>query len=144
MLLFEVVGIPVPQKQTKFIRATGIAYNPSKKDMEQFQWQIRPYAPPTPLDCAIEMHITFYLPIPKSTSSRLRTQMLNGVILPTKKPDFDNLAYLVTNALKEIVYRDDSLVTDCIIRKRYSDRPRTVIKIIPIEQLQPVGGASCA
>lgn len=144
MLLFEVVGIPVPQKQTQFIRATGIAYNPSKKDMERLQWQIRPYAPEIPLTCAIEMHITFYLPIPKAISKRVRTQMLNEVILPTKKPDVDNLAYLVTNALKEIVYRDDSLVTDCIIRKRYSDRPRTVIKIIPIEELQPIGGSSCA
>ncbi len=144
MLIFEVVGIPVPQKQTKFIRSTGIAYNPSKKDLERFQWQIRPYAPNQPLDCAVEMHITFYLPIPKSTSSRLRMQMLNGVVLPTKKPDFDNLAYLVTNALKEIVYRDDSLVTDCIIRKRYSDKPRTVIKIIPIEELGQVGGSPCA
>ena len=143
MYLFEVFGIPVPQKQTQFIRRTGIAYNPSKKDLERFQWQIKPYAPEIPLDCAIEMHLTFYLPIPKSASRALRTQMLNGVALPTKKPDFDNLAYLVTNALKEIVYKDDSLVTDCVIRKRYSDRPRTVIKIIPLEQLGKVGGDAC-
>lgn len=143
MFIFEVVGIPVPQKQTQFVRRTGIAYNPSKKDLEQLQWQVRPHAPQVPLDCAIEMHLTFYLPIPKSASSRLRQQMLNGVVLPTKRPDFDNLAYLVTNALKEIVYKDDSLVTDCIIRKRYSDKPRTVIKVIPIEQLGKVGGDLC-
>lgn len=91
----------------------------------------------------VEMHITFYLPIPASTSRIKRIQMMNGVILPTKKPDFDNLAYLVTNALKQIVYSDDSQVTDCIIRKRYSDKPRTVIKVIPIEDLQQVGGTPC-
>lgn len=144
MLLFEIVGVPVPQKQTQFIRKTGIAYNPSKKDLEQIQWQIRPYAPETPLTCAVEMHLTFFLPIPTAASRRVRIQMLNGIILPTKKPDFDNLAYLVTNALKEIVYKDDSLVTDCVIRKRYSETPRTVIKIIPIDQLQQVGGTPCA
>ena len=144
MFLFEVNGIPVPQKQTKFIRSTGIAYNPSKKDLERFQWQIKPYAPATPLDGPIEMHLTFFLPIPKSESSRRKMQMLNGVILPTKKPDFDNLAYLVTNALKQLVYKDDSQVTDCIIRKRYSDRPRTVIKVIPIEEIAQVGGTPCA
>jgi len=143
MFLFEVVGIPVPQKQTCFIRSTGIAYNPSKKEAEQLQWQIRPYAPAVPLTCAIEMHLTFYLPIPKSASKMKRTQMINGVILPKTRPDFDNLAYLVTNALKKIVYEDDSLVTDCIIRKRYSDRPRTIIKIIPIDEMQPVGGERC-
>ena len=143
MFLFEVNGVPVPQKQTQFIRATGVAYNPSKKDLERFQWQIKPYAPDKPLEGPIEMHLTFYVPIPKSESSRRKMQMLNGVILPTKKPDFDNLAYLVTNALKQLVYRDDSQVTDCIIRKRYSDRPRTVIKVIPIDEISPVGGTQC-
>jgi Holliday junction resolvase RusA-like endonuclease len=143
MFLFEVFSAPIPQKQTQFIRATGIAYNPSKKDAERLRWQILPDAPQTPLEGAVEMHLTFYLPIPKSASNRLRTQMINGVVLPTKKPDFDNLAYLVTNALKGIVYRDDSQVTDCIIRKRYGERPRTVIKIIPIEQLGKVGGDIC-
>lgn len=144
MFLFEIAGIPVPQKQTRFIRRTGIAYNPSSKDIQQFQWQIRPYAPKDPLSGPIEMHLTFYLPVPQSTTRIKRIQMLNEVILPTKKPDFDNLAYLVTNALKGIVYCDDSQVTDCIIRKRYSDKPRTVLKIIPIDDLQQVGGTPCA
>lgn len=142
MLIFEVFGIPVPQKQTRCTRS-GHFYNPSQKEINQLQWQIRPNAPETPLDCAIEMHLTFYMPIPKSASRIARNQMLNGVALPTKKPDFDNLAYLVTNALKEIVYKDDALVTDCVIRKRYSDKPRTVIKIIPLDQLQQVGGTPC-
>ena len=143
MFIFEIFGIPVPQKQTQFIRRTGIAYNPSKKDADRLIWQIRPDAPETPLECAIEMHLTFYMPIPKSASRIKRLQMLNGVILPKTKPDFDNLAYLVTNALKKLVYLDDSQVTDCTIRKRYSDRPRTVIKVIPIDEMQPIGGVAC-
>lgn len=143
MYLFEIVGDPIPQKQTQFNRKTGAAYNPSRKDLEMMQWQIRPYAPTVPLECAIEMHLLFYVPIPKAVSRKVYLQMINGVILPTKRPDFDNLAYIVTNALKEIVYKDDSLVTDCIIRKRYSDRPRTVIKVIPIEEMQQVGGSLC-
>ena len=143
MFLFEIPGIPVPQKQTQFIRRTGIAYNPSKKDAEKLIWQIRPHAPPTPLLGPIEMQLTFYMPIPKATSRKKRIGMLNGVILPKVKPDFDNLAYLVTNALKKLVYNDDAQVTDCIIRKRYSDRPRTVILVIPILEIQPIGGMPC-
>jgi Holliday junction resolvase RusA-like endonuclease len=143
MFLFEIFGIPAVQKQTQFIRRTGIAYNPSKKDADQIRWQLKPYAPPEPLRCAIEMHLTFYLPIPKATSRLKRIQMINGVILPKTRPDFDNLAYLVTNAMKELIYADDSLITDCIIRKRYDEKPRTVIKIIPIDEIQPVGGSQC-
>ena len=144
MLLFEVSGIPVPQKQTRFIRKIGIAYNPSSKDIQQLQWQIKPYIPSQPLLGPIEMHLTFYLPIPASSNRRIKIQMLHEIILPTKKPDFDNLAYLVTNAMNKLVYQDDSQITDCIIRKRYSDKPRTVIKIIPINDLQQVGGTPCA
>jgi len=143
MLIFQISGPPVPQKQTQFVRATGRAYNPSQAAIEQLQWQIRPYAPSQPLAGAIEMHLSFYLPIPKSVSKRVYMQMINAVILPVKRPDFDNLAYLVTNAMKGIVYADDSQVTDCTIRKRYSDMPRTVIKIIEIEQTQPIGGSLC-
>lgn len=143
MFIFDIEGIPVPQKQTRFSRKSGIVYNPSSKDQDFIRWQIRPYAPANPLPGAVEMHLLFYLAIPKSTSGIKKKQMINGVILPTKKPDFDNLAYLVTNALKGIVYIDDSQVTDCIIRKRYSTRPRTIIKVIPIDQLQQIGGNEC-
>lgn len=140
MFQFTIDGDPKPQKQTKFIRATGIAYNPSSKDQSYIRWQIGPYLPSEPISMAVEMRITFYLPIPQSTPKRKRIQMLNGVILPTKKPDIDNLAYLVTNAFKGCVYHDDSQVVDMILRKRYSDKPRTVVEIIPIEEAQPFGG----
>ena len=146
MYLFEIIGVPVPQKQTKFrIRgAFAHSYDPSSKEKGFIQWQVKPYAPKEPLICAIEMHLTFFMPIPKATSRVKTTQMINGVILPKKRPDVDNLGYLVTNALKGIVYADDSQVTDLILRKRYSDRPRTVIKVIPLEELQPIGGERCA
>jgi Holliday junction resolvase RusA-like endonuclease len=142
MFIFEIIGDPVPQKQTRFTR-NGHTYNPSSKDIERLQWQIRPNAPVNWLVGPVEMHLTFYMPIPKSASSRMKLQMRNEIILPDKKPDFDNLAYLVTNALKGIVYKDDAQVTDCVIRKRYSDKPRTVIKVIPIDDLQQVGGSPC-
>lgn len=144
MYLFEITGDPVPQKQTQFIRRTGIAYDPSAKDRKFIEWQIRPYAPAHLIVSPVEMHITFFMPIPKSTSRVKTTQMINGVILPKKRPDIDNLAYIVTNALKGIVYLDDSQITDLILRKRYSDRPRTVIKVIPIDEIQPIGGERCA
>ena len=143
MMIFEISGAPSPQKQTQWTR-TGIAYDPSKKSKEFIQWQIRPHAPEKPLECPIEMHLTFYLPIPKSTSGVRRRQMVNGVILPKGRPDVDNLAYLVTNALKKIIYHDDSLITDLHIHKRYGETPKTVIKIIPIEELSPLGGTKCA
>lgn len=141
MFKFEVHGIPVPQKQTRWFSAGGRthAYDPSKKDKEMLQWQIRPFAPETPLDSAVELTIAFFLPIPKSASKALRDQMINRVILPDKKPDEDNLAYLVTNALKGIVYDDDKRVCAKHVYKFYGIKPKTVILVRPILQAQPLG-----
>lgn len=138
MFQFEVYGIPVPQKQTRWTRS-GHAYDPSSKDKEAIQWQIRPFAPDVPLDQPVELTIAFFLPIPKSACKALRLQMLNRVILPDKKPDQDNLAYLVTNALKEIVYDDDKRVCASHVYKFYGETPRTIIRVRPILQAQPLG-----
>lgn len=141
MYIFEIYGIPVAQKQTRFVMRGQHphAYDPSKADKERIQWQIRPTAPDKPLEGPVELTIYFFMPIPKSASKALRQQMINRVILPDKKPDEDNLAYLVTNALKEIVYDDDKRVCAKHVYKFYGENPRTVIKVRPILQAEPLG-----
>ena len=131
-LFFEILGIPVPQKQTRFLRSTGIAYNPSKKDENRIRSHLRPSAPKEPFSCPIAMAIYFGMPIPKSSSKSLREAMLAGRVCHIKKPDLDNLAYLVTNALKNLVYSDDSQIVFCITEKGYDENPRTIIKITPL------------
>lgn len=73
----------------------------------------------------------------------MRNHMTLELEVPYKRPDFDNLAYLVTNALKGIVYVDDSQVVDCHIRKRYSQNPRTLIYVWPYV-CKPPGCVKCA
>lgn len=141
MFQFEIHGQPRPQKQTRFTCRGGFArtWDPSKEDKEMIQWQVRPFAPAVPLKGAIELTIAFFMPIPKATSSIKRKQMLNRVILHTVKPDEDNLAYLVTNALKKIVYEDDSQICAKHVYKFYGEEPKTVIKVREIMQMQEVG-----
>ncbi len=142
MYLFELHGSPIPQKQTQFSR-NGHAYDPSSKNKAQMQWQMQPYAPKEPLNGPIQVDLTFYFVPPKSTSGIRRRQMINHVIHHTKKPDADNCAYLVTNAMKKIFYTDDSQIIDLHIHKRYSDVAKTVIKVIPIEQISITRGDEC-
>lgn len=141
MYLFEIHGAPIPQKQTRCrcIANRPQLWDPGKKDKEKIQWQARPFAPSTPLKGAIEMTLVFFLPIPQGTSKKLRNAMINRVILHKRKPDFDNLAYLITNALKEIFYEDDSQIYSSHIYKFYGEDPKTVVKIREIEELQPYG-----
>lgn len=53
---------------------------------------------------------------------------------PCAKPDALKLARAVEDALTGIVWRDDSLIVDERIAKRYGDRARVEIRIWPVEQ----------
>lgn len=141
MFIFEIPGNPIPQKQTRFFCSQNKprAYDPSKKDKVAIQKQIKPTAPKKPLSQPVELTIFFFMPIPKATSRAVRQQMLNRVILPDTKPDEDNMAYLITNALKEIVYDDDRRVCAKHVYKFYGEDPKTVIKVRPILEMEPIG-----
>jgi Holliday junction resolvase RusA-like endonuclease len=49
------------------------------------------------------------------------------------------LAYLITNALKGLVYDDDKRVCAKHVYKFYADEPKTVVRVRPILQAQPLG-----
>jgi len=135
MYIFEIHSTPRPQRQTQQgLSFTGkkVFYDPSKLNKKSIQWQIMPHAPKEPLLGSIEMHLTFYLPIPKQIRGIERTQMETNTIKHFIRPDLDNLAYLVTNALKGIVYRDDSQIVKMVLEKMYGTQPKTVIKVFEV------------
>jgi Holliday junction resolvase RusA-like endonuclease len=141
MFRFVLSGNPIPQKQTRFSCRGGFprAYDPSKKDLEMIQWQIKPFAPNEPLMGPISLTICFFMPIPKSTSRAKVDMMMRRVILPISKPDEDNLAYIVTNALKKIVYNDDSQICEKHVYKVYDTMPRTEIIVKTIQTAEKYG-----
>jgi Holliday junction resolvase RusA-like endonuclease len=130
MFIFEIHSTPKPQQQTQFSRRG--CYDPSKMTKRHIQWQVQPHAPKEPLRGAVEVHLTFYMPIPKAVKGVERQSMINNVAKHYKRPDIDNLAYLVTNALKGIVYHDDSQICKMMLEKIYSEQPRTVIKVMEV------------
>ena len=62
--------------------------------------------------------------------------MIDRLIRPTRKPDFDNIGKIICDALNGIAYRDDAQIVDALVRKFYSDIPRVIVEIsdIPYEQ----------
>lgn len=81
-----------------------------------------------PLDGAVDLRIAAYMPIPRSWSQKKQALALAGAILPTSKPDWTNIARF-EDALKSIVWRDDSQVTAAHVWKHYSDKPRVIIEV---------------
>lgn len=74
-----------------------------------------------PLEGALMMITYAYLPIPKSTSQKQRKLMMDRIILPTKKPDFDNIEKITSDALNKVAYLDDAQVCAAQFSKYFSD-----------------------
>ncbi len=69
--------------------------------------------------------------IPKSYSKKKRERALNGELAPTKKPDADNIAKVVCDALNGVAYVDDTQVIDLRVFKRFGE-PCVTISICEI------------
>ena len=112
---------PKPKGRPRFTR-TGHAYTP--KTTHDYEKQIREYYQENISDfyeSAIKLSLIFYMPIPKSTTKKMRALMENGEQRHIKKPDLDNIVKAFTDALNGIAYADDSLITGINAQKKYGD-----------------------
>lgn len=78
---------------------------------------------------AIGMRVTCNRSIPKSTSKKKITQMLEGWIRPGKKPDWDNAGKIVCDALNGLAFLDDAQIVDGRVIKRYAEVPSVVVEM---------------
>ena len=70
-----------------------------------------------------------FFEIPKSKSKKFKEQALQGLVRPVTKPDTDNIAKNVKDALNKIAFPDDSQIVLEIIEKRFSAVPRAEVFI---------------
>lgn len=80
----------------------------------------------------ISVDIQAFYPIPKSYSKKKAEAANSGDIRPTTKPDLDNCAKAVLDALNGVAFYDDSQVVDLTVRKFYGERPYIKVTIIPL------------
>jgi len=73
--------------------------------------------------------ITACFGVPKSVSKKKRALMLDGHIFPNKKPDIDNIAKIILDALNGIAYKDDTQVIWLVVRKKYDERAHVDVSI---------------
>ena len=69
---------------------------------------------------AVKLSVLILYPIPKSTTKKERELMVSGSILPTKKPDGDNVEKAVADALNKVAYLDDSQIIEAKWQKIYA------------------------
>lgn len=81
---------------------------------------------PSDLPVLIKCVFTF---LPPKTSLKRKRMMLSNEIKHTKRPDGSNLYYLVENAMKGVVYRDDSQVYYFEVLKQYGEKEVTQLEV---------------
>lgn len=130
MIRFTIPGEPVAKARPRVMKS-GIAYTPAKtKNYETLVKElfITQYGQ-VMLEGELVVNIKAYFSIPKSTTKKKRELMQVEEIRPTKKPDIDNLFKIVTDALNDLAYKDDSQIVTGTVEKYYSENPRVEVEI---------------
>lgn len=146
VLEFTVIGLPQPKGSTKsFVvrpkgggppRAVTTSDNPKNKGWQQtiantaaLELLREQNADCRFVEGPVAIYVDFYLPRPQTLLTKSKAPLAHP---HTKKPDLDKLARAAKDALKGVVWTDDSQVTDLIARKRYcaaGEFPRAVIRV---------------
>lgn len=129
---FEVPGKITGKGRPRVNTSTAIAYTPARtKEYEELikQYFIIKYRTIKPLEGRLSVTIKAHFSIPKNTSKLKTEEMLNNTISPVKKPDIDNIAKIVLDALNKIAFKDDNQITKLNVEKIYSEEEKISIKI---------------
>lgn len=81
------------------------------------------------LDEPLLLQLTVMVMVPASWSKRRRALALAGGIRPVGRPDLDNIVKSVADAGNGVVWRDDALIAELIVRRWYCDTPRLDIAV---------------
>lgn len=79
----------------------------------------------------VEALMTIVLPVPVSWSKRKQADALAGTVMPTSKPDMDNVVKAIFDAINGIVWTDDVQVVGLRVRKVYGAIPRVQVTVSP-------------
>lgn len=132
MIELTVMGKPVGKERPRFARTQhGIrTYTPKRTETYQksiFGAYMDKYKGTT-LKGGIWAQISAYFDIPKSTPKYKRDSMR----WYDKKPDADNIAKTVLDALNGVAYEDDKQIVMLQVRKEYGE-PRVEIRLGEME-----------
>lgn len=79
----------------------------------------------------LEMKI--FVSVAASWSKKKRAEALRGEVMPTKKPDADNVLKAICDGINGIVFKDDVQVVNVSMSKRFGETPGVLVRVIPLE-----------
>lgn len=134
MIRFTIPGPVQAQERPRFSRAgnhvkthdapKSRAY---KEVVKLVAWQNKPQEL---LQGPLKMEIDVYIQPPKKHQTKPKLALIqSGELLPTTKPDLDNLAKGIKDGCSKIIWNDDSQIVELVVRKFYDMQPRAEVTI---------------
>ena len=135
-IIFTVPGVPQGKGRPRVTR--NGTFTPKKtRDYEKKvrECYIEAGGHMFPDDAPLYADITAVFPIPSSLSKKRRA-LFNGRS-HCKKPDADNVAKAILDALNCVAYRDDSAVSHISMTKIYGEDPHVRVFLLEEEETAP-------
>jgi Holliday junction resolvase RusA-like endonuclease len=88
-------------------------------------------------DQAVGVNLFIDCQVPGSWSQKKQRMALAGEVLPTSKPDVDNVVKAIFDGCNGVLWRDDVLVVDTRIRKRFSATPCVRVEVWSMHEPVP-------
>ena len=136
--VFTVYGDPVAKGRPRFRMAGKFptTYTPGKTKQAEYDFKAQSikHKPARPWEGPIGLSIFIYKDTPKGYSMKRKDLAEQAELRPITRPDADNYAKLVMDAMNGIFFVDDSQVVTLITGKYYSRRPRINVEIQYLEQ----------
>ena len=132
-IYFVVPGDPQGKGRPKASSRGGFVrmYTPAatRQYEEKIAWAATLARGTWPVMCTpMSLRVVAHHPIPVSWSKRKQQQALAGELVPGK-PDLDNVAKAVLDALNGVIYLDDKQVIKLVAEKKYSFDPRVEVYV---------------
>lgn len=136
-VFFIVPGVAVGKGRPKFARRGNFvtAYTPEKTASYENLVKLAAHRAMNgreTIAVAVSCAITIEVEPAPSWSNKKRMAALSGDIRPTSKPDLDNVAKGILDAMNDIVFKDDKQVVSLTISKRYSEQSMASVEVVAL------------
>ena len=125
----EIEGKPVGKGRPRFYRGHAVTPKNTREYekivADTYKESKLPYFETEP----VIVEILAKHPVPKSETKKNRIAMLSRKVLPTLKPDIDNIAKIILDGLNGVAFADDKQVVELKITKEYSTHGSVIVTV---------------
>lgn len=132
-MVITIPGKPVGKARPRFRRVGNKVFTYTAQETKDYEKRVaaiyKKDGGEIYYDAPVRVRILAKYPIPSSWSKKNKAKALKGEIKPNTKPDVDNIAKIILDALNGAAYTDDKQVTSLEVEKMYSENPCVMVYV---------------